>query len=83
MQIEEIANALLHEESIDRIVRRVMQTNPVPLQNITSPVVMQGPVLHASTPVFSERQRELDQKLRDAIESMLQRKHPHLLRQSV
>jgi hypothetical protein len=83
MQIEEMANAFRNEESVDRIVRGVMETKPVSLQNITSPVVMQGPIMHSSAPILSERQRELDQKLRSELESMLQRRHPHLLRQFI
>lgn len=82
-QVIEVVEAIQKDESIDTIMGRVMQSSPTSLQNITSPIIVEGPVLHSTTPILSESQSELDQKLRTELENLLHRKYPHLLRQFI
>ncbi|MFH1327464.1 MAG: hypothetical protein ABIH76_01225 [Candidatus Bathyarchaeota archaeon] len=84
-QIEEMTSAMQREETIDRIIQRVMETKPVPISTIKTPVVMQGPIIHSpeNKGLISDRHGKLDLKLRGKLDDVLRRNYPYLLRQYI
>lgn len=59
-----------------RVLREIMSVEPKPYGEITTPWVLQGPVIHSAKPLelISDKQRELDAKLRMELESLLRKK---------
>jgi hypothetical protein len=84
-QIRDVVTALEREEDTSRLVRQVMQTDPVPPNIATGSIIAQGPVMHYPnlTSLISEGQREVDLQLRSELDSLVGRKHPHLFRQYI
>jgi len=84
-QIRNMVNGLQREDDINGLIGQIMQTEPVSPSRVTSSIVAQGPIMRYPTPtsLISAEQGELDLKLRSELDSMLQRKHPHLFRQYI
>ena len=82
-QFSEIINATQNDESASNIINSIMEKRPVSLRSSRSPVGMQGPFIHTSAPLLSEKQMELDSRLRGELETLINRKHPHLARQFI
>lgn len=59
-----------------RVLREVMSIDPKPHGEITTPWVLQGPVMHSAKPLelISDRQRKLDAKMNMELESLLRKK---------
>lgn len=59
-----------------RVLREIMGVEPKPHDEITTPWILQGPVLHSAKPLgfISNKQRELDAKLSMELESLLRKK---------
>ena len=72
-----VALALRSGETPSRLLARVMRTDPIASTEITSPGILQGPVIHSARGigVISERQAELDRELRLELERLLMRKY--------
>ena len=80
-QMMKVALALRSNESPSKFLARVLRTEPVASTEITSPGVLQGPVIHSARGIelISERQAELDRELRLELERLLTRKYPQTI----
>ncbi len=80
-QMMRVALALRSGETPSRLLARVMRTDPIASTEITSPGILQGPVIHSARGigVISERQAELDRELRLELERLLMRKYPQTI----
>jgi len=80
-QMTKVALALRSGESPSRLLARVLRTDPVASTEITSPGILQGPVIHSARGIglISERQAELDRELRRELERLLMRKYPQTI----
>lgn len=80
-QMVKVASALRSNESPSKLLARVLRTEPVASTEITSPGVLQGPVIHSARGIelISERQAELDRELRLELERLLTRKYPQTI----
>lgn len=79
---KELAGALDDPRTIVEIMSKIMSSKPVPSREaLDGSVVLQGPVVQSFRPIelVSERQRELDRKLRGELEKLVQRKYRHTL----
>jgi hypothetical protein len=59
-----------------RVLREVMSVDPKPNSEITTPWVLQGPVMHSVEPLelISDKQKELDAKMNRELERLLHKK---------
>jgi len=80
-QIMKVALALRSNESPSKLLARALRTEPVASTEITSPGILQGPVIHSARGIelISERQAELDRELRLELERLLMRKYPQTI----
>jgi len=65
---------------IENLISTLLKTEPKALQNISSPLALQGPILYSqkSIEMLSPKNKDADSELREALESLLNRKYPHL-----
>ena len=77
-QMEELMLRLVSGKSTRKMMRAIMMTRPSSPKDITSPVVMQGPVVYSERPIelISETHRELSEKLDEELEKLLYKKYP-------
>jgi len=80
-QMTRIASALQSEMSLSEVLSKFLKTDPVASSEITSPGILQGPVIHSPKGIglISERQAELDRELRNELEKLLMRKYPQTI----
>jgi len=80
-QMMRVALALRSGESPSKLLARVLRTDPVASSEITSPGILQGPIIHSAKGIelISERQAEFDRMLRRELERLLMRKYPQTI----
>jgi len=63
------------------LIARIMESEPVSQDAITTPIALQGPILHIPGPLSREytstKQRELDSKLQRELERLLNERYGH------
>ncbi|MEM1524761.1 MAG: hypothetical protein QW372_00215 [Nitrososphaerales archaeon] len=76
----EIINAYEGKGSLKEIIKKVLNTNPLPLSDIRTPLIMEGPIMHTiqGIPSIVNKQEELDMKLRIELNNLINKKYPHL-----
>ena len=77
IQIEEMAETIQAGKSVHEVLSEIMRHRPISFRDIRGPAIVQGPILHADRPIdlLSERQRDLDLKLRLELEKLLMKKY--------
>lgn len=62
------------------LIGQVMSNRPVAIDNIRSPAVIHGPITHSNVPlsIMGSKQKEIDSRLREELDRLLDRKYPHL-----
>ena len=80
-QMTRIASALRSENSLSEVLSKFLKTDPVAFSEVSSPGLLQGPIIHAPRGIglISERQAELDRELRVELERLLMRKYPQTI----
>jgi len=80
-QMTRVANALKSGRGLSRVLSQFLKTDPIPSSEVTSPAILQGPVIHAPQGIglISKRQAELDRELRNELERLLIRKYPQTI----
>ncbi|MFX0096984.1 MAG: hypothetical protein ACFE7E_04405 [Candidatus Hodarchaeota archaeon] len=81
-QMRTLIEILQKGSDLGRISKIIEDVEPTSARKIDTPYALQGPVIRVDrhTGLISEKQRELDQKLRIELEKLLRKKYPHLLR---
>lgn len=78
-QAKTLVTAMEEERDVGELLRKVLRTKPVSIDEINSPAAIQGPIIHSSNPLqlLSEEQRELDRKLAIELEKHLINKYSY------
>ncbi|MFX0068890.1 MAG: hypothetical protein ACFFA1_04920 [Promethearchaeota archaeon] len=81
-QMRTVIDIFQKGSDLDRISKIIEDIEPTSARKVDTPYALQGPVIRVDrhTGLISEKQRELDQKLRTELEKLLSKKYPHLLR---
>ncbi|MEM3061159.1 MAG: hypothetical protein QW265_01980 [Candidatus Bathyarchaeia archaeon] len=76
-KIEELLENLNGPEKTNEFVLKLLNTQPKPIHEIKSPLVVQGPIVYSSKPleIISEEQRRLDNKLKNELEKLIYKKY--------
>ncbi len=79
-QIGELIRGMQGEQNWAGTIDKVLSIEPVPMHKIASPLVLHGPVVHAARQAdfLSDKQKELDLKLRAELDNLINRKYRHL-----
>ncbi|MCP8310136.1 MAG: hypothetical protein L6M37_01015 [Candidatus Methylarchaceae archaeon HK02M1] len=78
--IAETIKAFRDRRKIESVISKIMTIKPVPFDEITSKLAVQGPILYPNNPInLLSNQDEIDLKLRSELEKLLYRKYPYLL----
>ncbi|MEM3653727.1 MAG: hypothetical protein QW723_03335, partial [Candidatus Bathyarchaeia archaeon] len=69
-KIEELSKIIEDHEKMNEFILNLLNTQPKPIHEIKSPLVVQGPIVYSSKPleIISEEQRKLSNKLKDELE---------------
>ncbi|MEM2122461.1 MAG: hypothetical protein QXE79_02380 [Candidatus Bathyarchaeia archaeon] len=71
------------EDSFKKLIEDVIDTKPVPLSSLANNrgMIVQGPLIHYTRPIglISQRNRELDLKLRSELENILIKRYPQTI----
>ncbi len=80
-QMTRIASALRSESGLSEVLSKFLKTDPVALSEVSSPGLLQGPIMHSPGGIglISERQAKLDRELRVELERLLIRKYPQTI----
>ncbi|WP_309491835.1 hypothetical protein [Candidatus Hecatella orcuttiae] len=84
-QTAQLAEVFRTGDNLQKVVQSLFATQPTSLRQLNSPIVMQGPILHAEKPlgILSEGHRKLDSELRRQLERLLYEKYPHTITQYI
>lgn len=77
-QIRGLIDLTKKEKSPRDFLLGIMKSKPVSSSNITSPLILQGPIMSTENPLnlLSDKHRELDRKLNSELNRLLLRKYP-------
>jgi len=80
-QMTRIADTLKSGRGLSKVLSQFLKAEPISSSEVTSPAILQGPVVHAPRGIglISERQAELDRELRSELEKLLMRKYPQTI----
>ena len=78
---EELAELIKKEESPRDFLLQIMDSKPVSLSDLRSPLVLQGPIMASPNPLslLSDKHQELDRRLGEELNNLLLRKHPQTI----
>ena len=78
VQIKKLLDLTKKEKSPRDLLLGIMRSKPVSSGNITSPLILQGPIMTTENPLslLSDKHRELDRKLNSELNKLLLRKSP-------
>lgn len=81
-QMRALIDVLQRGSDLGKISKIIEDIEPISARKVDTPYALQGPVIRVDrhTGLISEKQRELDQRLRTELEKLLSKKYPHLLR---
>lgn len=74
-QLERLKEQLLEKDKIDSVINEILQQNPISIpRSLEAPLSLQGPIwLSGDKRYISEKQRELDEKLRKDLRRLVTR----------
>lgn len=81
-QIEKLATGFsLRNNKFKEILSNIMKTNPSPINELNSKIILQGPVVSSdqTTKLISQKNKELDLKLRKELRKLLYKKYPQTI----
>ncbi len=80
-QIKELIHTPPTNENIRKVFSNILKTKPIPSTKVDSPVVLQGPIVSSddSMRLISDKHKELDTRLRNALRKMLYKKYPQTM----
>lgn len=81
-QMRTVIDLFQKGSDLGKISKIIEDIEPISARKVDTPYALQGPVIRVDRHkgLISEKQRELDQKLRTELEKLLSKKYPHLLR---
>jgi len=68
---------ILNENFSSRMIHKILSTEPLPYDDIRS-LALEGPIISAPNLRFSDKQEELDIKLRKSLRKLIYREYPEL-----
>jgi hypothetical protein len=76
-KIEELSETLEDREKMSEFILKLLNTQPKPIHEIKSPLVVQGPIVYSSKPleIISEEQKRLSNKLKEELERLIYKKY--------
>lgn len=77
--IENVLTQRSSQDSMFSLTDSILRQKPVPIKRISSPIVIEGPVIHAPSSLkVMPQQEELEENMAKGLNTLLSRRYPHL-----